>query len=227
MTADLRHSARVLGAVAARELRVELRVRSALQGVFFFAGLAVLLFSFAVGPSSEELRRFAPGLLWLAIALASLLAVGRSFAAERDLGTLEGLLLLPVPRELLFLGKLLTGFALMLVLAASALVLMTLLYALPAPEAPLALVAALALGALGLATAGTFYGAVSAQVAAREALMPMLLLPVLVPLMIAATRATDAALAGGDALGWLGVLTAYDAVLMTLGIVVIPHLLDP
>lgn len=222
----LRRQLRPLLLVAAKDLRAEARSRSVAQGVVFYALLAVLLFSFAVGPDAETLRRLAAGLLWLAVALASLLALGRPFAAERDQGTLEGLLLYPVARELLFLGKLLASFVLMLAVAAIALMLMVALYGLPAPVGGVALTGGLLLGALGLAVFGTFYGALSAHLQAREALVPMLLLPGLVPLLIAATQVTSASLDGGSAGRWLALLAAFDALALALSMVVFPYLID-
>ncbi len=212
--------------VAAKDLRSEARTRSVLQGVAFYAALAALLFSFALGPDTETLRRFAPGLLWLALVLASLLAVGRSFASEREAGTLETLLLYPVAREALFVGKLLATLAVLLVVAVLTVALMTALYTLPWPDDLPLLAAAVVLGSFGLALAGTFYGAVSSQLRAREALVPMLLLPVLVPLLIAATEVTDAAFAGGDGWAWLQVLAVFDLVSFAAAVAVFPYLFD-
>jgi heme exporter protein B len=212
--------------VAANDLRSEARTRTVVQGVAFYAALAALLFSFALGPDTETLRRFAPGLLWLALTLASLLAVGRSFASEREAGTLETLFLYPVAREGLFLGKLLSTFAVLLFVAVLALALMAALYSLPWPDGFALLAAAVVLGTLGLALAGTFYGAVTAQLRAREALVPMLLLPVLVPLLIAATEVTDAAFVGGAGASWLQVLLAFDLVSFAAAIAVFPFLFD-
>lgn len=212
--------------IAAKDLRAESRSRTVVQGVVFYAVLAVLLFSFAIGPDEVTLRRFAPGLLWLAVSLASLLALARPFAAERDQGTLEALLLFPVAREVLFLGKLAASFVLMLAVASIATVLMLVLYGLPAPRSAAPLAAGLLLGALGLAIFGTFYGALGAQLQAREALIPMLLLPGLVPLLISATQVTAASLSGGAAGRWLMLLAAFDAVSLVLSMVVFPYLID-
>lgn len=212
--------------VAANDLRSEARTRTVVQGVAFYATLAALLFSFALGPDTETLRRFAPGLLWLALALASLLAVGRSFASEREAGTLETLFLYPVAREGLFLGKLVSTFAVLLFVAVLSLALMAALYSLPWPDGFALLAAAVVLGSLGLAVAGTFYGAVAAQLRAREALVPMLLLPVLIPLLIAATEVTDAAFVGGAGASWLQVLVAFDLVSFAAAIAVFPYLFD-
>lgn len=223
--AGLRDAARGALMLAAKDLRAEARGRTVVQGVAFFAALAALLFSFALGPDAETLRRFAPGLLWLAVGLASLLSVARSFAAERELGTLEQLLCYPLPREALFLGKALANFLLMLAVAAAALALMAGLYTLPMPTAwPLA--TALVLGALGLAAAGTFYGAVSASLRAREALVPMLLLPILVPLLIAATELTDAAFTDAAAGDWAMLLLSFDVTILVLGTALFPHVIE-
>lgn len=212
--------------VARRDLRDELRTRTAAQGVVFYAVLTVLLFSFALGPDSETLRRLAPGVLWLALALASLLPAGRTFAGEREQQTLETLLLYPVARETLFLGKVLASFVLLLAVGVIALVLMTVLYTVPAPTQAWLLAPGLLLGALGLAAAGAFYGAVSADLRAREAMLPMLLLPVLAPLLIAGTQVFDAALTGGDGLRWLALLATFDALLIVLPATVIPFVLE-
>lgn len=224
--APLAEAARGAWLVAGKDLRAEARARTVAQGVGFFAALTVLLFSFALGPDSETLRRLAPGLLWLALTLASLLAVGRSFASEHDLGTLEPLLLYPVPRESLFLGKLAANLVLLLLAGGAALALMVVLYTLPAPVAIWPLTAGLLLGALGLAITGTFYGAVSASLKAREALVPMLLLPLLVPLLISTTEITDAAFKGTSAGGWLFLLTGFDIVTLLLALAVFPYALE-
>ena len=212
--------------LAGKELRAEARGWVAVQGVALFAVLAVLMFSFSLGPDGETLRRLAPGLLWLAVTLASLLSAGRSFAVEHEAETLESLLAHPVPRESLFLGKALAGFVLLGAVALGALALEIVLYGLPAPRAGVALLGGLVAAPLGLALTGTFYGAVSASAPAREALLPMLLLPVLVPLVIASTQVTAAGFAGDDALGWLALLAAFDGILLALALALFPFLLE-
>lgn len=213
--------------VAEKDLLTELRTRSFAQAALFFAVAAVLVFSFALGPERPQLRLVAPGLLWVTAAFAAVFALGRAFAAERDAGTLDALLLLPVAREALFLGKLLANLAVVLVLTALSLALMFLLYGLPAPADPLRLTAVVVLGSLGLSTAGTFYGALSVQLAVREAFLPMLVLPLVVPLVIAGSRATALALGGGGAgQPWLGLLAVFDAVLLTSATVLFRYVVE-
>jgi heme exporter protein B len=213
--------------VVDKDLRSELRARSFLQAALSFAATAVLVFSFALGPERAQLRLVAPGLLWVAASFAAVFALGRSFAAERDAGTLEGLLLFPVPREALFLGKTLANLAMLLPLTAAALLLMFLLYGLPAPVSPLPLIAVLVLGSAGLSTAGTFYGALSAQLSVREAFLPILVLPVVVPLIVTASRATAAALTGiGPGVPWVSLLAAFDAVLLAATAALFRHVVE-
>ena len=221
------HSAvRASAIVASRDLRAEFRTRSAVHGLSSYTAVAVLLFSFALGPDSETLRRFAPGLLWLALSLSSLLLAARAFAAEHEQGTLEALLLYPVPREALLLGKVVASFVLLLGVGAGTLTLMLFLYTLPAPVEPLLLVFGLVFGSLGMAAAGTFYGAVSARLRAREALIPMLVLPVLVPLLIAATQVFTAAFTGDPGSRWLLLLVAFDVLVVVLPAAVFPFVVE-
>lgn len=212
--------------VARKDLRSELRTRTGVQAAVFYAALAVLLFGLAVDTDSATLRRLAPGVLWLALALASLLAVGRSFAAEHEEGTLDALLLYPAPRGSILAGKVIAAFVLMLAVSAAALGAMSVLYALPAPQAPGLLALAVALGALAMAAVGVFYGAVCANLRAREALMPMLLLPLLVPVVIATTEATAAAFDGGAGLRWAGLLAFFDLLVLALAAAVFPWVVD-
>lgn len=213
--------------LADKDLRSELRARSFLQAAVSFAVTVVLVFSFALGPQRAQLTVVTPGLLWVAAAFAAVFAIGRSFAAERDAGTLEGLLLYPVAREALFIGKALANLVTLLALVAGALLLMFLLYGLPAPAHPPALAAVVVLGSLGLATAGTFYGALSAQLAVREAFLPILVLPVVIPLVVAASRATADALTGGaGGAPWLSLLVAFDAVLLAVATALFRHVVE-
>jgi heme exporter protein B len=222
----LRRAALTILHVAEKDVRTELRARSFTQAALLFAVAAVLVFSFALGPERPRLQDVAPGLLWVAASFAAVFALGRSFAAERDDDTLETLLAFPVPREALFLGKLLANLAAVLALTSVALGLMFLLYGLPTPSDLPRLAAAVLLGSLGLSTAGTFYGALSARLAVREAFLPMLVLPIVVPLVIAASRATALALQGGSGEPWLGVLVAFDAVLLATATVLFPYLVE-
>ena len=212
--------ARIALAVARKDALAELRGRSAISSTLFFAALVLLLFGFALGPDAAHLAQAAPGLLWLAIVFAGLLAVARLHQLETDDGALEQLALYPVARRAIYLGKALAGFAAMLVLGALLVPLMGLLYAVDLLAAWPGLLAAVLLGTLGFAAVGTFYAGVTVRLRAREVMLPLLVLPVIAPLLLAAVKATAAAL-GGDPLGelgaWLQLLVAFDIVMLIVG----------
>lgn len=212
--------ARVALAVARKDALAELRGRSAMTSTLFFAALVLLLFGFALGPDAARLAQAAPGLLWLAIVFAGLLAVARLHQLETDDGALEQLALYPVARRAIYLGKALAGFGAMLVLGALLVPLMGLLYAVDLAAAWPGLLAAVILGALGFAAVGTFYAGVTVRLRAREVMLPLLVLPIIAPLLLAAVKATSAALTGDpfDELGaWLQLLVAFDIVMLIVG----------
>ena len=118
----------VILTIAAKDWRIEGRARDVLTATIFFAGLVVMILAFAFGPETVRLREAAPGVLWVAIAFASILAASRAFASEAEDGALEALLLYPVPHELIYLGKLVSNIGLMLMLALLVVPLTVLLY---------------------------------------------------------------------------------------------------
>lgn len=207
-------------ALARKDALAELRGRVATGTTLFFGALVLLLFGFALGPDADRLREAAPGLLWLAIVFAGLLAVGRLHESETEDGALEQLSLYPVARHALYAGKVLSGFVAMLVLGAVLLPVMALLYGvdLAAALAPLALV--LVLGAAAFAAVTTCYAALTVRMRSRELLLPLLVLPVVAPLLLAAVKATAGAL-GGDPFGelgaWLALLAAFALLMLVAG----------
>ena len=220
-------SLRLAALVARKDLRIELRSRVLLNHVLPFAVLVLILFGFALDADSEALRSFAPGLFWVAVLLAALLAVGRSFALERADGALDSFRLSDISPAAVFAGKALAVFLQLVALEAVLGAGIFIFYG-ASLEKPGLLVAAGLLAAAGIASAGTLYGVVASQLAVRETILPLLLLPVLAPVLIGATRAF------GDALGtvavngwsWLGLLGAFAAVYATFGALVFGHLLE-
>jgi heme exporter protein B len=207
-------------AVAGKDLRIELRSRVALWQLVPFALLALVLFAFALGPGPRVLRLSAPGLFWLAVLFCTVLAVQRSFAIESGEGTRDGLRLWGIDPAGVFLGKAaavaLELVVLQVVLTAGVLLLFGVRFA-----SPWVAVAASLLATVGLASAGVLYGALSAGLRVRETLLPLLVLPVLAPVLLAGSRAWQAAAAGatGTGLSWLRILGAFAAVYAVVGVV--------
>ncbi len=212
-----------------KDLLTERRSKDSLNALLFFSLLLLFLFEFALGPDRERIRAALPGLFWLGFILAGLLGLGRTFVVERENDCWEGLRLTPGDKSAVYLGKLAGNLVLMAAVEVVLLALSSLLYDVPvfAVAGPLAV--ALALGTLGVAAVGTLFGALTAQVRAREVLFPVLLLPAIVPLLLAAVSLTRAALAGEplrEAGAWLELLAAADVVYVVVGLLTFEFILD-
>jgi heme exporter protein B len=216
-------------AIARKDALCELRGRQAAGSTLFFAALVLLLFGFALGPDSRRLAEAAPGLLWLGIVFGGLLTVARLHQLEADDGALDELARYPIERRAIYLGKAIAGALAVLVLGAVLVPAAAILYGIDLVAAGPALAAIVMLGAIGFAAAGTFYAGVTVRLRAREVMLPLLMLPVVAPLLLAGVRATAAALSG-DPLGqlgaWLQLLVAFDVVMLLAGAASYGYLLE-
>lgn len=219
--------ARQTATIARKDLRIEMRGRHAAGSVLPFAGTLLIAFGFAFGPGRDVLQRTAPGLLWMAVLFSSVLAARRAYQIETEDGALEGLLLASIDPAAIFLGKALAVIAQMLVLEAVILLLVVVLFDLSL-GAPLAIAAAFGLGTVGLAAVGSLFGIVAESSRSREAVLPLLTLPLATPVLIAGVRATDLAAAGraSEAASWLGLLAAFDVVFLSMGILLFGFLME-
>jgi heme exporter protein B len=212
----------VARAIAVKDLRAELRGRQAVTSTLFLAALTLLVFGLALGPDADRLAAAAPGLLWLAIVLSGVLAVGRLHQLETEDGAFEVLGLYPVSRSAIYLGKALAGLAAMLAVGILALPLTVALFAVDAAGAWPGLLLVVVLGAVGFAAVGTLYAGLTVRLRAREVLLPLLLLPLVAPLLLAAVSATTAILAAdpfGELAAWLQLLAGYDLAMLLAGAV--------
>jgi heme exporter protein B len=214
-------------AVAGKDLRVELRSRYALGAVLPFAATMLLAFGFALGPNRTLLQQTAPGLLWLAGLFAAVDLFHRSYQAEADAGALDGLLLAPVPKGAVYLGKALAAAAQVLVLMLATGAMVAVLFGLPLLRFPVLMLLTTVLGVLGLSALGSLF-ALLTVVGRRRAALPILVLPLVSPVVIGAIRATATLAEGGTegVTGWLGVLVAFDAAFLATGYLVYSHLLE-
>jgi heme exporter protein B len=205
--------------VAGKDLRIEARARVALGQILPFGLIVILLFAFALDPDRGLLARVAPGLFWVAVLLANLLATGRAFAIETHHGARDGLRLAGLDGGAIFLGK--AGaiaaqlLGLEIVLGAGVIV----LYGVEVHGALVVVLTALA-ATVGMAATGTLYGVLAAGLRVRETLLPLLLLPVLAPVMLGATRAFEDGLEGapGDAWPWVAMLALFAVLYTAIGV---------
>ncbi len=210
-----------LAALVAKDLLIELRSREVAYSTLVFTLLVLVIFNFAFELRVENVQALAPGVLWVTFIFAAVLALGRLFAAERDRGALEGLLLCPVDRGTIYLAKLISALVLMLVVEAVAVPAFIGLFGLNLPLAPLGLVGFL--GSLGFASVGTLFSALAAHTRTREGLLPILLFPISVPVVIATVKATTGVVAGDSwelVLPWLQLLAGFDLLFVGLSYLV-------
>lgn len=209
-------------AILRKDLLLELRSRTSFNAMLFFAGIVVLIFSFALGPDPDRLSAAAGGILWLAFIFAGILAFSRAYQLEAENSAFEGLLLVAQSRSAIYLGKMLGAAAVMLAIEALVVPLTALLYNLPLRPSLLLLIPVCMLGTAGYAAVGALYGALTMSLRAREILLPLLLLPVTVPVVLGAVKATTLLLAGqtADLRTWLEVLAAFDIIFVTAGLLI-------
>jgi heme exporter protein B len=216
-------------AVAAKDLRIERRSRVAMQQIVPFAVLVVVLFAFALDPDRGVLVRAAAGLFWVTVLFSALLAIQRSQAVEGADGVRDATLLSGIDPAAVFVGKALAVALQLLVLEVVLAAGVVVLY-----DVDVDGIGTLALTALvataGLAAVGSLYGALAGGLRVRETLLPLLLLPVVAPVLIAATRASESALADTtfeiSAADWLGLLGVFAAIYIAFGLVAYGALME-
>lgn len=213
--------------VAGKDLRLELRSRVALNQVAPFALLVLVLFAFALDPDRGILSRATAGLYWVAVLFSAVLAVQRAFAVEVADGVRDGLRLSGLDPAGIFLGKVAALGAQLLVLEALLGVGVVVLYDADLAGALLLLPTCLT-ATLGVAAAGSLYGILSAGLRVKETILPFLLLPVVAPVLVAATQAFEAGLNGltSDGWRWLGLLAVFAAAYVGLGLTTFDLLLE-
>jgi len=209
--------------VLRKDFAIEMKSLEVLLTTLFFAVSCVLVFAFAFVKDGRAPEDAAAGILWIAIAFAGTLALGRTFERERYGETLRALLLAPAPRAALYVGKLLGMLALLGVAETLLVPLVALLFQASAWfSRPLLLLAILLGGTVGFAAVGTLFAAMLVRARSRDVLLPILLYPITIPVIIGGVRGTAALLASpadeAAATMWIGILFAFDAVFVTLAL---------
>lgn len=201
-----------------KDLLLGWRGRGQMAAVLIFGATALLMLSFAVGPNAQALRQHAAGFLWVALLFSSTLSLAESFRAEQEHRALEGLLLLPTRPAALFYGKALANWLHLLLVGVGLVPVMIVLYDPGLTNLP-QLLGIIALGTAGLSAPGTLHAAMASQVRAQQVLLPLLLFPLVVPVMLAAVKASSLLLLGdpmGQARSWTLLLLAFNGVFWPL-----------
>jgi heme exporter protein B len=216
-------------AIARKDLTTELRAKAGFNGVASLAVTILILLGLSLGPDASALRNAAVGAVWLATLFSGVLAFNRSFQVELESGALEPLLLYPGARWTIFAGKLLANLIFVTLMVAIVMAAGVVLFGVAIPETWPRILVVVILGIIGLVALGTFYASISSRSRAREVLLPLLLFPMLVPVLLAATTATKALL-GWDLMhesgAWIRLLIGYDLVFLTATFIAFEHVIE-
>jgi heme exporter protein B len=210
-----------------KDMLTELRTKEVVTSVLVFALLVIVIFNFAFGTRASDIELVAPGILWVALTFGGVLGFNRIFTVEKENSRLEGLMLCPVDRAAIYWGKLVGSFIFMLAVAVVITPIFLVLFNLPLFLPRLALIIVLAL--IGFAAVGTLFSAVAINTRARDIMLPILFLPVAVPVIVAAVKATSSVLAGrpwGDMLTWLQIMIAFDIIYLVVATLVFEFVVE-
>jgi len=204
-------------AILRKDLRTELRSRELVSSMGLFALLSILIFSFALELDRIARQEAISGVLWVTVIFASILGLNRSLAMERDQGNLDAMLLAPINRAAIFLGKLIGNYLFALAVGLLLLPVMTILFNMPLLQPWLLLI--LLLGTLGFSTIGTLLATMTVQTRTRESLLPIVMLPVALPVLLSAVMASTSILDNvplDDWIAWPQILVVVDIIYLIL-----------
>lgn len=208
---------RPIGVLVWKDILLELRSRELIVSMLVFGLMLVVVFNFALSVTPQRVTTVAPGILWASFAFAGVLAMSRAFAREREQGGLDGLLLTPVSRDSIFLGKAASIFLFMVLVEVILLPIFAGLMGFSAVS--FALVLTILLATAGFAVVGALFAAIAVQTKSREILLPVLFFPVILPVIVGAVEATKLAIGGESVVGighWLPLIGAFDAVFLVI-----------
>jgi heme exporter protein B len=210
-----------IGAIVWKDLAAELRSRELLTAMLVFALLVILIFNFALELDYSTRKVATAGIIWATFAFAGTLGLNRSMALEKDRGCLDGLLLAPVDRSAIYFGKLISNLAFMLIVVAIVLPVYSVLYNINLFN--LGLIGVILLGSIGYSAVGTLLSSMAVQARTRDVMLPILLFPVMIPVLIAAVKASGGFLQGVDLseiMSYINLLIVYDVIFIAVAYMV-------
>lgn len=218
---------KAVSAIAWKDLSAELRSRELLSSMLVFSLLVILIFYFALELDVKARNGITAGALWVTFAFAGTLGLNRSMAVEKDRGCLDGLLLAPVDRSVIFFGKAISNLVFMLIVEAIVLPVYSVIYNVNLFN--LGLIFVTLLGSIGYIAVGTLLAAMSVQTRTRDVLLPILLFPLVIPILVAAVKASSGFLLSlemSEILPWLNILVVYDLIFIAVSFMVFDSVVE-
>jgi len=224
---SLRAYLRSIAAIVGKDLAAEFRSRELIGAMLVFAALVILIFNFALELDIRTREAVTSGVLWVTFAFAGTLGLNRSMAIEKDRGCLDGLLLAPVDRTAIYFGKAIGNLFFMLIVEAIILPMYSVLYNVNLFQPGLIFV--ILLGSIGYTAVGTLLASMAVQARTRDMLLPILLFPVLIPLLLAAVKASNGFLMGfemAEIMPWINLMIAYDVIFIAVAFMVFDFVVE-
>lgn len=212
-----------------KDMLVEYRTRERVVTMFVFSLIVVIIFNFAFNAGADVLQQVAPGMIWVAFAFAGMLSASRSFSPEKDRGTFDGLLLAPIDRGSIFLGKLLGNVTLIGLVQLAVLPLFVLFFNMTILPYLSKLLVIFFLGTVGFSSVATLFAAVAVNTRMRDVMLPVLLLPVASPVLIALVETTRTTFEGGDwqdMTNWIRLLSVFTVVFLVASVMLFEYIVE-
>lgn len=216
-------------AIAAKDLRIEFRSKEKIYSMAIFSLLVMVIFNFAFEPGAEYIKDVAPGILWVAFIFASSLGLARSFVLEKEEDCMQGLMLSPLDRSGIYLGKVMGNFMVALAIELLSLPFFAVFFNISLVSALPSLMIVIFLATFGFIVVGTLFSALSVGVRGGDMILPLLLFPMQVPVIISAVKSTGMIMAGkgiDEYQHWLKLLLAFDIIFFVASFVIFEYLIE-
>lgn len=216
-------------AIVWKDIRAEIRTKEIFSSMFIFSLLVLVIFNFSIDLLEVNPLDIAQGVLWIAFTFSGILGLNRSFLFEKENDCLQGLMLTPIDRSAIYLGKMLGNLVFMLIMEAIAVPIFVVLFNIGIYDKIISLAIVIFLGTLGFVTVGTLFSAMSVNIKAREVMLPILLFPIVVPLIIASVKSTGAILTGkpfDDIISWLKLIAVFDVVFLVVSFLSFEYIIE-
>ncbi|HJV32052.1 MAG TPA: heme exporter protein CcmB [Bacillales bacterium] len=216
--------------LAKKDLYSELKTKQVLTTMIIFAGLTILVFSFAFDPANNTTKAFIPGVIWVIICFSGILGLNRSFLSEQRNDTMQGLLIAPMDAQSIYLGKFIANFSMILIVEIVAIPFLFLLFDFKILGSIPYFILVMFIGSFGFISIGTFLASLAANSKSSEMLLPLLLFPITSPILIGVVQATRIMLTNienlASALAWIQLVSAYDVIFFVLCFILIDYVLE-
>ncbi len=215
-------------AITWKDVLSEARSKETIPSVLIFAVLVIVIFNFAFGAGPEQMKLIVPGILWTTFVFAGMLSLNRTFVQEKEQGCLEALIICPIKRHDIYICKTLGNFIFLTVIEAISLPVFVVLFNLPLSVLPMLIVITI-MATIGFIAIGTLFSALSVNTKAREMVLPILFLPVVVPVILSAVEASKLVLAGGSwssIASWLQIIAAFDVIFLVVSYLIFEYVIE-